>query len=204
MGLLTIYCAQTILDLTHPAFKTIHFQSTTRTSPALFLSLPGTIMLTCLLTWGVRWIHNWTFSRRRNANVWDSLASASCLWNPQARTHTRSKSVRWIHNWTFSRRRNANAWDSLASASCLLNPQARTHTRCFPPGNKVQQVLAQCRSNIQCASNLSVPRPCRWLAMHPAAPWTWQLLGAPWGALTAPSTARWHLSRILCGTTRGT
>jgi len=157
-----------------------------------------------LLTKSVRWIHNWTFSRRRNANVWDSLASASCLWNPQARTHTRSKSVRWIHNWTFSRRRNANAWDSLASASCLLNPQARTHTRCFPPGNKVQQVLAQCRSNIQGASNLSVPRPCRWIPMHPAAPWTWQLLGAPWGALTAPSTARWHLSRILCGTTRGT
>ena len=114
-----------------------------------------------------------------------------------------TKSVRWIHNWTFSRRRNANVWDSLASASCLLNPQARTHTRCFPPGNKVQQVLAQCRSNIQCASNLSVPRPCRWLAMHPAAPWTWQLLGAPWGALTAPSAARWQLSRILFGTTRG-
>merc|ERR1711881_248661 len=163
-NLLTIYCAPTILDLTHPAFKTIHFQSTTKTSPALFLSLPGTIILTCLLT----------------------------------------KSVRWIHNWTFSRRRNANARDSLASASCLLNPQARTHTRCFPPGNKVQQVLAQCRSNIQGASNLSVPRPCRWVPMHPAAPWTWQLLGAPWGALTVPSTARWHLSRILCGTTRGT
>ena len=108
-----------------------------------------------------------------------------------------TKSVRWIHNWTFSRRRNANVWDSLASASCLWNPQARTHTRCFPPGNKVQQVLAQCRSNIQAASNLSVPRPCRWIPMHPAAPWTWQLLGAPWGALTAPSTARWHLSRIL-------
>merc|ERR1712032_1764307 len=142
--------AQTILDMTHPAFKTIHFQSTIRTSPALSLGLPGTTMLTCLLTKSVRWIHNWTFSRRRNANVWDSLASASCLWNPQA----------------------------------------RTHTRCFPPGNKVQQVLAQCRSNIQGASNLSVPRPCRWIPMHPAAPWTLaatrSTMGSPHSPIDSP------------------
>jgi len=148
--------------MTIPAFKTIHFQSTIRTSPALFLGLPGTTMITCFLTKSVRWIHNWTFSHRRNANVWDFLASASCRWNPQA----------------------------------------RTHTQCFFPGNKVQEVLAQCRSNIQCASNLSVPRPCRLIPMRPAARWTWQLLGAPWGALTAPLTAHWQLSRILFGMIR--
>lgn len=150
--------------MTHPAFKTMHFQSTIRTSPALFLGLPGTTILACFLTKSVGWSHNcWTFSRRRNANVCDSLASSSCQWNPQVRTHTR---------WLF-------------------------------PGNKAQQVLTQCRSNIQCAPNLSVPRPCRWVPIRPAAPWTWQLLGAPWGALTAPSTVRWHLSRILFGTPGG-
>ena len=190
--------------MTHPAFKTIHFQSTIRTSPALFLGLPGTTMIT--------WYENstrveytinlcfLTFLQSLDSFAWFSKTD---FLPDSPFCSLLTKSVRWIHNWTFSRRRNANVWDSLASASCLLNPQARTHTRCFPPGNKVQQVLAQCRSNIQCASNLSVPRPCRWLAMHPAAPWTWQLLGAPWGALTAPSAARWQLSRILFGTTRG-